>query len=458
MNYIYKPLEEMNYQELNDYSYNNFMQKYYYNEWKKEKPEVGLEIIFSPKCNLKCEYCYVKNFYHSTFPNTLFDNSTAIENTIKYLDWLGRHNYNPNIEIFSGELFAQKAGYLLLDRMLRFYQTHPEYRKPKEIVIPTNGTFLFSKNYTEKIEDYIIQFKKLGTNFILSFSIDGLLLEDKVRNYKKNLDLDEDINLPRTQEFYDKLFIFMKKYNFFIHPMVSAEGIENWKENFLWIQKMYEKYEIDWQDLYLLEVRNYNWSEEKIEKLASFIEFLMDYGWEKTNKSKEEFLEWMVLKNGVAAGFNILSNNIGGSKSYGVKCSQQNFLMLRPADMKVFFCHRIMYPDLEIGEYAFENDEYIFKVKHPELGFVANSYKTTSLPVCNTCNLRYICTTQCMGSCYETTGEIFTPIPSICALNYIKVLTILKKLKEYNCFLDFLDYLTPEKRRALIDFYEKEIN
>ena len=434
------------------------MNKYYYNNWKKDKPDIGLEIIFSPKCNLKCEYCYVKNYYHSTFPNILFETSQAIENTIKYLDWLGRNDYNPNIEIFSGELFAQKAGYELIDNMLVFYQTHSQYRKPKEIIIPTNGTFIFSEKYTKKIEEYISSFKKLGTDFLLSFSIDGLFLEDNVRSYNKNLDLEENLNYPRNQDFYDKLFCFMKKYNFFIHPMVSSEGISKWKENFLWIQDMYKKYDINWYDLYLLEVRNYNWTEEKIKTFTSFIEFLMDYGWEKCVHNKKEFLEWMLVKDKkVAAGFNILSNNTGGSSSFGVKCSQQNYLMLRPADMKVFFCHRLMYPELEIGSYTLNNNDFIFNTKHAELGLVANSFKASSLPVCNTCNLRYICTTQCLGSCYETTGEMFAPIPSICALNYAKVLTIIKKLKEYHCYLDFLSYLLPEKRKAFIELSSKEI-
>lgn len=297
------------------------MEKYYYNDWEKEKPNTGLEIIFSPKCNLKCEYCYVKNYYHSTFPDTLFETSKAIKNIIEYLDWLGRKNYNPNIEIFSGELFAQKAGYELIEEMLNFYNKTPQYRKPNEIIIPTNGTFIFSQKYTKKIEGYIQDFKKIGINFLLSFSIDGLLLEDNVRSYKKNLDLDENINLLRNQDFYDNLFAFMKKYNFFIHPMVSPEGISKWKDNFLWIQNMYKKYEFNWEDLYLLEVRNYNWTEEKIKEYCNFIEFLMDYAWDFCEKDKEKFLKWMFVKNNVAAGFNILSNTIHHNDFFGVKCS-----------------------------------------------------------------------------------------------------------------------------------------
>lgn len=132
--------------------------------------------------------------------------------------------------------------------------------------------------------------------------------------------------------------------------------------------------------------------------------------------------------------------------------------MLRPADMKVFFCHRIMYPEMEIGEYKKDNNDYFLEVKHPELGIVANSFKTTSLPVCNTCNLRYICGTQCLGSCYETTGEMFSPIPSICALNYAKNITIIKKINEYKCFLNFLEYLTLEQRKAFVELFDKEIN
>lgn len=444
--------------ELNDYTFGHFLNSYFYNDWQKEFPRNTLEIIFSPKCNLKCEYCYIHKYSSKTFPNHIFDAKKSIENAVKILDWMGKNNFGPTIELFSGEIFAQKSGYDLFDAMLKFFKEHPDYRRPNNIIIPTNGTFLNSDKYTTKVEEYIKEFEQQNCPLILSFSIDGLLVDGKVRDYKAELDLDEDINLPRDQAYYDKLFQFILKHRYCIHPMLYAKDMHKWIDNFNWFMDMYEKYNIAWWDLYLLEVRNHDWTVENVEDFGKFLNYLMDYAWDKLDHNADLFLDWLSTSPGsvdkrVCAGFNVLFNSFGKSGT-GTRCGMQNQLSIRASDLAVYPCHRLMYPGLEIGRFE---DDFNFKTEHIELGIATYGFNPIEQNVCNTCAIKHLCVTQCVGAQYETTKDLFTPIPSVCYLNFVKIKTILTRLDELNLLDKFASRQGAPERAEIWQFFNNEI-
>lgn len=450
-------LAEMSYQELNDYTFEHFLNSYFYKDWQNENPQNHLEIIFSPKCNLKCSYCYMNKYSSKTFPDHMFDAQLSIENSIKILDWLGKNNCAPPIEIFSGELFAQSGGYDLMEAFLNFFEKHPNYKRPPYIIVPTNGTFLHSESLTDKIEEYMEKFKSYNCPLILSFSTDGLLLEENVRNYKFDLDLDESLNLPRDQNYYDKMFSFMVKHRMCVHPMVYSKDAHKWIDNFNWFMEMYEKYNLPWWNLYLLEVRNYDWTKQNVEDFSKFLEYLMDYAWEKLEHNKDLYIDWLTTGPGqndkICAGFNILFNTFAKSAT-GSRCAIQNQLTIRASDLTVFPCHRLMYPGLEIGTY---DENFHFNSKQTELGIGIFSFDPMEQNVCATCAIKHLCPTQCFGSQFETNKDMFTPIPSVCYLNFMKVKTILKKLDELDLVERFASALKGDERAELWQFYNNEI-
>lgn len=450
-------LAAMTNEELNDYTFEHFLNSYFYKDWLRDNPDNHLEIIFSPKCNLKCEYCYMHKYSSTTFPSHMFDAEISIKNSIKILDWLGRNNYAPALEIFSGELFAQKSGYDLIENILDFFESHPNYKRPPYIIIPTNGTFLHSEKLTEKIEKYMERFEEFDCPMILSFSTDGLIVEETSRAYKIDLDLDESLDKPRDQEYYDKMFSFMVKHHMCVHPMVYSKHVNKWIENFNWFMDMYEKYDIPWWDLYLLEVRNYDWTEENVQDFSKFLEYIMDYAWDKLDHNEDLYIDWLTTSPGfndrICSGFNILFNTFAKS-GVGTRCGMQNQLTIRASDLTVFPCHRLMYPGLDIGTY---DEDFNFHVKQIELGIAVHSFDPMEQNVCSTCAIKHLCTTQCFGAQFETTKDMFTPIPSVCYLNFMKVKTILTKLDKLNLLEKFTACYGHMERAEIWQFYENEI-
>ena len=67
-------------------------------------------------------------------------------------------------------------------------------------------------------------------------------------------------------EFYDKVFSFAKHYGYGFHPMVAAASIEKWIDNYKWWIKMLKKYDLPMDYLMMLEVRNDDWTDEKIKE------------------------------------------------------------------------------------------------------------------------------------------------------------------------------------------------
>lgn len=424
------------YLEENNKLYNNFLKDYFYEDFKKEDGIKNLELIVSPKCNLKCSYCYLHKNKKRIFPNDIYNEEQIKKNLKKILNWIDKNNYKMDLDIFSGELFAQKIGYEILEIIYNWCKN--TNNRPKQITIPTNFTFILSEEYTKKVEDFIEKFSNLGVGLHLSASFDGKFCENN-RSYKHDLDINF-FNKERDEDYYDRIFIFNKKHNIGLHPMIWSEHIEDWKDNFLWFQEKFKKHELRWDHLYLLQVRDKEWTDEQIKYFSEFIYFLLEFSYKK---EKENLIEWIFS----SSGFNILSQPFRHSGK-GLSCAIQTSLPIRLTDMKVFPCHRLSYSGFEIGQYIDDiNEGLIFKTKNTSLGLTIYGIDKKSQPVCHKCKINNLCTGGCLGSQYETNGSMFIPIQSVCKLNYILVCTIIKFLKDKKMLAKIYNYV--EKDVAL---------
>ena len=389
----------MTYQEENDILLNKTYEEYFYNNWKKENENSkSLELIFSPYCNLKCRYCYLHKHYDKQFPIETFNVKKSIDNALKICQWLVNNHYTPELDIFSGELFAQESGFELLEKILNFYSTVPEEDRIKNIVIPTNGTFCGIKNEI-RVEQLIQKFYKIGIPVYLSLSIDGKYMD-------KN-------NRPGIKRNYFHIFKFAQKHNLCFHPMIYSNNIEKWIDNFNWFQEQFEKYNIPWYNLYLLQVRNKEWTREQDYELYKFIKYIINYSWEKCNKDIKKYNDFLY---GAPKGLNIL-NWLGIENNGKYSCSIQHELAIRLNDLKVFPCHRLMYPEFEIGQY---DETMKLKAKNVSLGTSLPYLNPKDAPLCSNCDINEFCKKGCLGSQYETTKSILTPIPTVC-LNYVYI-------------------------------------
>ena len=228
------------------------------------KKILGLEIILTSACNTKCDYCYYKNFSDFLNPVSICGEDILYENTFKLLSWMKEHSYSPyQIDIFSGEFFNMKSWDKILQLLLDNTQS--------SIMIPTNTTFLFDEEKTNKIEEFLNNYRH---RLYLSLSVDGKYLDNDSRPLRSGKKYDD--------AFYDKMFKFGAKWNLNYHPMISKVHIDKWIDNYKWyienICKYYKTTALDAVSrIYLLEVRNPDWTHEDLSFLENFIYFLIRY-------------------------------------------------------------------------------------------------------------------------------------------------------------------------------------
>ena len=464
----------MTYLEQKTALLNNFYENYYYPLMKRGGP-LEVEFIVSPKCNLACKYCYVNKFYHKTYPDEIYNPTIVRQNIMKVLKAYTKKGLAPDIEIFSGEFFSQQIGYDVLDDIYNYYKDLPLELRPSTMCIPTNCTFICSEELTQKVGEIIQRYWSIDIMLYLSASVEGLYLEEN-RPHTHNIDIDLDV--VRDQAYYDRLCEFCNQYGFGYHPMVAAQGIEKWIQNFDWWQEQFKKHGIEWDSIYLLEVRDGAdaWTPQQIAEYQKFLRHIFYFAYNKF-ENKKEFLGWMLgvyreesgnvyarrvpsTRPSWDEGFNILMSPFT-SNSNGIGCNIQQHTAIRCADLAIYPCHRLMYEPHLLGKYKID-DEYNITIEpeHVELAVTLPLMDQSLFAKCSECPINQLCGHGCLGSQYETTKDLLTPCPNICNLNYAKIATLIDCLKEVNLYTEMLGAIDNQLAKQTIAFenYRRNLN
>lgn len=439
-------------QELADW----FLQEYFYKYFSVDTPRPdkmgrNIELIISPKCNLGCKYCYVHRHRDKIFDDGCWDEERTIVNLKKILQWLSVNNYNPNIEIFSGELLAQEVGYKVLETLYDHFKDQDPIMRPESIVIPTNFTFVCSPEANARVDELYNKFDSINIRLGLSASFDGKYMEEN-RPYLHDLDVDLGGGV-RDDDYYDRAFSYANKIYGGLHPMIYSKNIDAWPQNFLWFQEMMEKHDIPWEHLYLLHVRNEEWNIDQIKSFQKFIEFIFDWVWnEKLEHNPEYLANWILRAN----GFNLLSQSIT-TCGRGLTCGIQSQFTVRVSDLMMYPCHRLGYRDLYYGQLV-EDEEKVLKFKaiNAELLIATYAVEKNSLPHCAQCPINGLCGGTCLGSQYESTQNMFTPIPSVCIISHMIAATTMQCLKKYGAWNIVYDKLS-DLQREQFRYLEEEL-
>ncbi len=445
----------MTFQEENDALIASFLSRTFLRGFKDPGNEKlvnfrSLEIMLNYKCNLGCKYCYVHKFGDQLYPIEYQGEEAILKNVGILLDWLKVNDFDPKIEVFSGETFSQDIGFKVLDLILDKLKGNNG-----PLVIPTNFTFLLSEHQTKRVEEVLMKSREHGPQIILSASFDGKFQEANrpFRGMIEGCDVSpegvwtweyNDKEDPRDDGYYDRCFAFAKKWRCGFHPMVYSGGIENWKDNFLWFQEKFKEFGISWTNLYLLEVRNVEWSVQQVRDYSDFVEFLIRWSWEKCGCDFQKFKEFVFARK----GFNILHGPLS-TIGRGMGCSIQGTVVVRAGDLAIVPCHRTCYPHLVYGKFKVEGDEITgIDVYNPELWIAITSLKTTSFPYCETCTINQLCPSGCLGSQLEVTGDLFTPIPTVCRMFFAKMATFVRVFKDLGIYDQMLGTINPRKQLA----------
>ena len=429
----------MTYQEENDKLLTSFLDRTFFKTWRNQKEGFEnfrtLELFLNTKCNLKCSYCYLANFGNELYPMDLQNDSRVLANLEILLNWLIDRQLAPKLELFSGEPFVQNVSLQALDMILDKFENAEN--KPEGIIIPTNYTFIMNDVMTGKIEDLIKRSRDLDMPIHLSASIDGKYCEDN-RPFRSGKN-------PRDDDYYDKVFAFNKKWGFSFHPMIYSDHIDSWPNNFLWFQEMLKKYDLPWNNIYLLEIRNKEWTKDNILRFEEFIKFLIRWTFLVPCRGNTEMFVRSVFKR----GFNILQSPLT-TIGRGIGCSIQSTIHLRLGDLAIVPCHRTSYEPFVSGHFTVNNGRITgIRADNPELFIGIISLQGRSQPVCESCLIKYLCSGGCLGSQFEVTGDLFSPIPSVCRLEHAKIKAMIAAYRELGVFDLICDRVSPEKRYAL---------
>lgn len=381
--------------------------------------------------------------HHQDVPES--DINLISRNISLVMKYLSKRNMYPVLDVFGGESLMSEVGFAAYESILEGIKAG---YKMNYIVIPTNMSFLAYKKSKKRVFDLIERFEEQGIHVSLSASVDGKLMESNRPPKSGSV---------YSDAFYDELFTYAKKSGCGFHPMVYSNGIDRWIENFLWFQDMMAKYELPWWNIYLLEVRNKEWTVENCEGLKKFVEFLVDWSFKKVcsdndisdTTSDDAKNAYMGFLFGSAHGFNMLASPLC-VVGRGMGCSAQSTLMVRASDLKIFPCHRMTRDHFSAGGFKEDSGEITgVYADHPELYITLNSCDRSTWAYCSSCVMKHLCSSGCWGAQLEANGDPVTPIPSVCRMEHAKLLGMLVAYKRIGVLPLIMDVITENKKNTI---------
>ena len=434
--------EQIYEQENNKLLLNVF--KEFFNPNSPRYEENSLELYITSACNQRCEYCYLVQNEDKIYPKEYRDHNLIINNFKILLSFLIEQKIYPRkFDFFTGEIWHTSFGLEILDIFLNDYIKIAPV-KPKIIVIPSNMWFVLNDNQTQKIEKYIYEYGLYKTFIMFSCSNDGAILDEKNRPCKNS----NDTKMKETDDFYKKMFTFCRKYGYGFHPMVNANSIEDWTEQYKWWINNVKincdaRDEREFMNKFLsLEVRNDEWTEEKIICYLNFLNDIIDFCLEEVfNNNLELFLQ-------VAFGLNTnMHNYLIWSlfpQTKGANCGIERFACVRLGDLSWTPCHRTSYNQFIFGTFQVEDDKIVgIQAKNLPLLTAVHGASYKGRMKCDSCPIADYCMRGCYGAQYEATNEIFYPIESVCNLFYAKLIFLFSK---YSKMIEDNKNLLPDKK------------
>jgi radical SAM protein with 4Fe4S-binding SPASM domain len=232
----------------------------------------------------------------------------------------------------------------------------------------------------------------------------------------------EQAKIKYIYQLSKKDFNWCDKYKYGFHPMVNAHSIEKWKEQGeWWIRKIKERNLDLYQCTMFLEVRNDEWTEDKIKHYLAYLNTMVNLTLELIHDNDLERYIRTVLRcpidgerkrvnNYDAQGFNFTGANKG--------CGIDRLLSIRLGDLAWVPCHRLSYEKLIYGRLSVNEDKKIVGIEALNIplfvGINSLSYKGHFK--CDTCPIAQICTRGCYGAQFEAHKEIYYPCETVCDL------------------------------------------
>lgn len=417
--------------------------------------DAKLEIFITNTCNQSCEYCYlIKN--PGLYPADKRDPALIINNLKLLYDFILKNNYHiPLADIFTGEIWHTQLG-------LDFFETTLQYLKKgmriDQFLIASNCSFVYNDKARNQIQNYINQFQIYNSCITYSISIDGKIIEEQERPLNNGM--------VKNDDYYDKIFTFAKYNGYNFHPMVAANSVKYWIENYQWWESQFEKWDMDINSIMMLEVRNAEWTEENIRDYLTFLNYLIDNFIKKYCNNDPKLLAnaMMRVRNPKHVSLSGYIPWIFTEADDFLGCSISENLTVRLGDLAICPCHRTAYNKYLYGKFIVKNGEIVdIEANNPQMAIkvlLGNIKSVTNR--CDTCLFRDYCLKFCLGSSLESLGDPFIPDHNICTFFHSKYSFLIKKYKELG-IIDYYRTISPfemgynrvEKFLNMVDTWEE---
>lgn len=405
---------------------------------KSLESEAHIEFFITSACNNKCEYCYLVK-HKELYPEEANKQEIILYNLKILCDYLIENEYNiPNIDLFSGEIWHTEFGNKVFDIL---YEATERGLRCRCYTIPSNFSFIKNKQNMYKIQHYIDKFGDIGVRLLFSCSVDGAIIED--------INRPEIGETKKAEDFYENMFLFCRHNQFRFHPMLAACSIGMWKDNFEWWKEMGRKYGFyTHEEVMLLEVRNNDWTPERLSEYEKFLEYLLK---DRLGDGSEEDI--IFFSNGLIGkksydynGNPIAVPGLSGYMPYNFAtaktmpgCTIATHLIIRLGDLMIVPCHRTSYNKLNYGKFVVQDDKIIDieanNVYNAIRIFMGNN--NICQLRCDSCLFSPYCLKGCFGAQYEENKDMFIVSENVCKLYYAKYTTLARLYKE----LGIYDYL-----------------
>ena len=439
-------MKYLTFEQENDLILNNVIENCFIKTWKKDfqqrsrnEERLSLELFITSECNQTCSYCYLCKYEKYLYPIEYRDKTQIFNNCKLVLDYCAEQGLKFNrIDLFSGEIWGTDFGNSILDLLLEYAQKSKLICK--NITIPTNYSFMLNDNTRQIMKNYTKHFKDCNIKLNLSCSNDGYFIDLKTRPINKNSTFEYE---KGTADYYDKLFDFVKEIGCGFHPMIAAHGIEYWKENYKWwIDTLLEKGFDPLECIMFLEVRNDDWTEEKIIHYLEYLNFSCDYMIEKVfsryDNPIQYFSRWVHnLDRSQQRSSHYTPLRITEANEQ-ITCSAPKSLSIRLGDLAIIPCHRTCYEENLLGYCEVQDDKIIGFNRAKNIQLLNNMYlsSTTSMAECGGCKYKYFCTKGCLGAQLESNNELLFPCSTVCDLYKARAIFLYYKYNKIGNILD----------------------
>ena len=293
---------------------------------------------------------------------------------------------------------------------------------------------------------WVSTYERAGCRLQLSGSIDGGLSDGITRRGNDRQLTDE----KSSDIFYDRFFSFWRRYGFLFHPMVSAQNVKYWKENFLWWEEKCAAYGYDaFRDVMMLEVRNDGWTEENIRDYTDFLDFLVDrFLAQRCGGDPRQLANYLFLTDIFTLGGSGYVN-FGLTKADSFQgCTVSDMFTVRLGDLAIPPCHRTAYNELLYGRFRVEEGRITGIEEHnPQMASrILFQDSILCSPGCDSCPYNSFCLRGCYGAQREAEKDPFMPIESVCRLFKGKIDFLIDKLQALGVW-DILRDLSPANAR-----------